>query len=474
MLISVGVALSLVVSLLLGCAASEENVVIEPMEAEESLAISLDFIGGEDVMPVGAFYGPHVAGYSIDGQSTPNYITDEYFQSMRDVGINMVLQTNVDYASSPALTKQLLHLGEEHKVAIIVNDSEVKTMGEDGSDINMEKLSTRVGEYLTSPAFAGIYVQDEPWTTTFEPASTQPERNLYIREKISKALNTEMDLLTYQNLLSSTMKAENKDLYEEYVRECIETWDMKYILYDRYPFDPGQENYVDRYFFDLAVNRKLSLEYGIPLWTFIQAGSQWNDGMARFDTDTYFPNEGQFDWNVNTSLAFGVQGLAYFPFIQPYYFAYAESKPMDSERNGMIGAWGNKNRWWYFAQDISKQITAVDEVLMNCTHKAVIASGEQALKDMSLIGEYNVLVEGTSWRELKSVEGDAFVGCFNYQGKTALYVVNYDMEYAQKINLEFHNKYNVTVMQQGETKGVQGDGMTLDLLAGDAALLVFE
>ena len=72
------------------------------------------------------------------------------------------------------------------------------------------------------------------------------------------------------------------------------------------------------------------------------------------------------------------------------------------------------------------------------------------------------------------MSGDALVGCFNYQGKTALYVVNYDTEYAQKINLEFQDSYQVRVVKDGETRNVKGDGMILDLLAGGAALLVFE
>ena len=472
-LVSAGLALSLTAALLIGCA-KDEKVAIEPMEAEESLALSHDYIGGKDVMPIGAFYGPHVAGYSIDGQSTPDYINDYYFEAMADAGINIMMQTNVDYTVSPALMKQLLDLGEKHNVAVMVNDSEVRTMGEDGSEIDMEALSTRMAEYMTHPAFGGFYVQDEPWTNTFEPVASQPERSLYLREKISKALHNEMGVLTYENLLSSGLREDSFPIYEDYLRECIETWDMPYILYDRYPFDKAQQGYINRYFYDLAVARKLSLEYEIPVWQFIQAGGQWNDAMEYFDSEPYYPHEGQFDWNMNTSMAFGVQGFCYFLYIQPYYFAYAKAMPMDSERNGMIGAWGNKNRWWYYSQDITKHIRAIDEVLMNSTHKGVIASGEKVIKDMNLIGDYNVLIDGTAWRELKSVDGDAFIGCFNYQGKTALYVVNYDMDYAQKINLKFQDKYNVTVIQQGETKNVQGDGMTLDLLAGDAALLVFE
>ena len=121
-----------------------------------------------------------------------------------------------------------------------------------------------------------------------------------------------------------------------------------------------------------------------------------------------------------------------------------------------------------------KQIQAVDEVLMNSVNKGVLACGEEAVNDLKLTKDYNVLLGGTSWRELKSVKGDALIGCFNYQGKTALYVVNYSRDYAQKLELAFWEPYDVTVIQDGETRELHGDGMILNLLAGDAALLVFE
>ena len=60
-IVSAGLAFSLAASLLLGCSGGQK-VNVEPMEAEESNALSFDFIGGKDVMPIGTFYGPHVSG----------------------------------------------------------------------------------------------------------------------------------------------------------------------------------------------------------------------------------------------------------------------------------------------------------------------------------------------------------------------------------------------------------------------------
>ena len=85
-----------------------------------------------------------------------------------------------------------------------------------------------------------------------------------------------------------------------------------------------------------------------------------------------------------------------------------------------------------------------------------------------------LFIEGTSWRELEDVKGNALIGCFNYQGKTALYVVNYEYNYAQKIDLKFVKECNVKVVQAAETSYVKTDNLVLDMPAGDGVLLVFE
>ena len=84
------------------------------------------------------------------------------------------------------------------------------------------------------------------------------------------------------------------------------------------------------------------------------------------------------------------------------------------------------------------------------------------------------LIESGKFQELQKVTGDTMVGCFNYNGKTALYVVNYDMEYAQKITLELNASHNIAMIQEAETNYVKGQTIPLDLAAGEGVLLVIE
>lgn len=99
---------------------------------------------------------------------------------------------------------------------------------------------------------------------------------------------------------------------------------------------------------------------------------------------------------------------------------YADCK--DYRQNGLIGADGNTNQWYDYAKKMNTHIAAVDEVLMNSVNKGIILSGSASAVSAET-SEY--LISSGSFQALQSVTGDCLVGCFNYQGRTALYVVNY-------------------------------------------------
>lgn len=473
--LGIGLVLIMAVVALSGCrSASTSSFQLKKMEPEEAPAYSFEFIGGRDVMPIGGYYGPYVTNYSADAQTPPDYITDEIWKMIADCGVNLMTYSIADYASTPQAVIENLKYGEKYGVAVTVFDSKIHGMAKNSS---LDELTLRLSNYMNYPAFAGLYLIDEPSTDYFRPVGRKELGTRYLDyyENLAPILNQEIGVFTYTNAYPSGLEAKEHKVYEQYIREFCDTLQPNYMLFDRYPFDAEQEGYMSRFFSDLSIVRMVAEENGIPFWTFVQAGSQWNDAMDHFDSvKPYYPTEGQFDWNVNVCLAFGAKGINFFPLIQPYFFAYAKSEPFDFERNGLIGAWGNKTQWYYYAKDVTKQIRAVDEVLMNATSKGVLAYGEQAITDVGLAKNYGAVIDGTEWRELKSVDGDALVGCFNYQGKTALYVVNYSTDYSQEISLHFQDTYKVTVIQNTETKDVQGDGMTLDMLPGEAALLVFQ
>lgn len=443
---------------------TENKATIEPMEVEKPDVYGFEFLGGTDVMPIAGYYGPMPSNYSVDGQSLPDYISDEFFEKIAECGINLLHHQYTNYATIPSFAKKLLGLGEKFNIGICVYDSRIRdNLGDD--TLSVEDIDEIVNDYRNYPAFCGLYITDEPSSDYYYSNSSNPRLTKY--NKLFANLKA-LDIFGYANLFPM-VRVTQREQYEKYLQEYIDNCDVYYLSWDKYVFDKG--NSKSEYFLNMSLCREYAEKANIPFWTFIQAGSQWNDNQQPIETNGYYPTEGEFIWNINTCLAYGAKGIQYFPLIQPNYFSFSTSNEFDFERNGIFGAWGNKNRWFYYAKNANAQIAAVDEVLMNSVNKGVIVTGEDAKKDNS---DSKFLIDGDSWRELAGVSGDSLIGCFNYKGKSAFYVVNYDTEYAQKITLKLKGKYNLSVTQGAKTTYINTDELELTMAAGDGALVVVE
>lgn len=74
-------ALLLAVVMLVGCASTSKdaNQEIKALPKEESNAVSLDFLGGKDVMPITGYFGPYINSYFVDGDHLADCVTDDFF-----------------------------------------------------------------------------------------------------------------------------------------------------------------------------------------------------------------------------------------------------------------------------------------------------------------------------------------------------------------------------------------------------------
>lgn len=452
-----------------GCATTKttqkKTVKIEPMEAEESVALSFDIIGGKDVMPVGGFFGPYAAAYAPKAQPLPDFNTDEYIKAIADAGVNLIEYTPSD--TTGEYGNKLLDLCEKYGIGLFANDPGITAMKGKDNIPSLEQISDMLSLYRTHPAFCGLYVVDEPGGKDYW---TKPEgNNMEDYQALNKMLREECGVDIYTNLIRLDAKHLTAE-YESYLKEYCETMTPSFMSFDLYLWSKGNTKSI--FLCNLALARKYAQEYKLPLWNYIACGDYF-DGQEAGEDFELNPLEGEFDWSINTSLAYGTQGIQYFMIFQPFYFATtSDPEVFEFTKNGMFGARGNKNAWYYYAQDISKQISAIDAVLMNSVNKGVIASGSEAIGDTK--DSKDVMLEGTSWRELADVKGNALVGCFNYQGKTALYVVNYDAEYAQDVTLEFYDSYKMQVTQDGKTDYLDTSSLTLNMKAGDGVLIVMK
>lgn len=469
-LISIGLVLVMVVSMCLsGCASEKETVVkVEPMKPEESTAVSFNFIGGKDVMPVGVFDGPYTSSWNQDGNMGPDFITGEYYQMLKDANVNMIIESKANWLTSRSALEKSLNLAEKYGLGVFVGDHNITW----NYDITVEEANQYISEYYDYPAFCGITMLDEP-NVPFYNKDGNALRNLDLFVNMAKVVQKDLGVTCAINLYNvGNFDAKSRETYIKYVDYCYEQLDPSIYCYDMYPFSTGAGNeQKNKALWNMGLFRDKSLAAGKAYWTYLAAGGQWLANTVDETKKPYFPNEPQFNWYYNANLAFGCQGFVYYSCVHELKAGTAVGTDWDHYEKGMFGEFGNKNQWYYYAQNANKHIAAIDDVLMNSVNKGVIGSNETVLKDMQFI---DCVIKSGKFQELQSVDGDALVGCFNYNGKTALYVVNFSLEYAQKITLNLNESHQMKVVQNAETSYVKGKNLTLDMAAGEGVLVVME
>ena len=391
---------------------------------------------GQDVMPIGGYYGPKT------GQ-----LTDAYFQAVASSGINLINTTDINYYASPDEFMTALELAAKYELYFFGTDSYLNRGATEA------EIRTQLQKYNSNPYFAGVRVVDEPSGDTYQPDGFT-SRNMSGYTHVAGMTNRISGMTGYVNLFPyySSIKNVTWEGYEQYVREyCESVFPAKCISFDHYVFD-GQT--FEDYFKNMSIIRDAAQDYGMDFWAFVCAGRGVNTAYPD-------PTEQQFYWNVNTSLAMGAKGIQYYPLMQPNA----------SFENGLVLADVTVTKYHGYAANINKQIACIDEVLMNATHKGIIAVGDTAISQTNGV---DCRLAGTSFRELSSVTGtsDVMVGCFEYNGKTALYVVNYSFNEANRITLNFADAVALTQYTTTTENLTSSSSHTLSLQAGEAVLLV--
>ena len=101
------------------------------MEKEKSKAVSFEFIGGKDVMPIGGFYGPFtpeapgMPEIEKDPTALPDYVSEECFSLIAEAGVNLIPASADQYNKLPERVMKSLDLGEKYGIGIMVNDGNV-------------------------------------------------------------------------------------------------------------------------------------------------------------------------------------------------------------------------------------------------------------------------------------------------------------------------------------------------------------
>lgn len=421
----------------------------------------------EDVMPIVGFYGPY---NRVDSKGTSyNFITDDMYKLIKDAGINLISYSSADYSSNPKDILASLELAEKYGIGMYINDARYS------GTVDANALAIYQRDFAKYSSFKGNFIVDEPFTADYNLANSGHKMLEDYSNKIY-LLNNYSNSIGYVNM-NPMIETKSDASYLTYVDTCLDL-NAKVISWDYHLWD---ENKTEKqYFKHLSIMREKSLTKGLPFWTHVQAGTNWvdteNGALSTKPNDT--PTTAQLLWNVNTSLAYGAKGIQYFTLVQPPNHAYERNilggfSGYDYDRNGLIGADGQTNTWYYDAQNANKQIAAVDEYLLYAKTVDVLAIGSAA---QTATG-----TQTTSYKDILTgvtASNGALVGVFEYQGKTAFYVVNYDTTNsgADTITLNFGGKeqnYSVVSTQlDTEVTSATGSTCQLSLINGGAALVI--
>lgn len=446
---------------------------------------------GDDVMPIGGFYGPYSAGGSMDGNDYPDYLSDRVFGQLQDCGLNTIVYT-IDRWSTGGTNDKLvkgLELGEKYGIGYFIDTYAVmERIGSHTQDVDLtgetwdwlEGLIREISDNGNRKSFFGLHDQDEPFTKQLDNLH-EFRKAFYSLDVVKEwGIHTCTDVLGYWNGENNLYNTDESVTYDEYMERYMATETPKFLSATQYPYTSAETSSYDvanKLYSLLSIYRKYSRQYDVPLWRMMQAGGQWNDNADWTDTVDPYPSEGELLVDVNMSLAYGAKGIQYFPAIQPIYFAQETGGTYDfANRNGLIGADGNLTRWYFYAKRANEQIRAIDHVLMHADNEKILVHGEDAQKSVFEYAQFSYGAEKAEngYYELKSVSGDdCVIGCFNYYGKTALYVVNFSPKEKADLSLTFDgNDYLYEITQRAVSQKAVGGRVSLRLDAGEGALIV--
>jgi hypothetical protein len=223
-----------------------------------------------------------------------------HFREMAECGFTagIPVEQNYDAAATDAMLKAAAEAG----MKVFVNQLEVLK--------NPEAVAAK---FRGNPATAGYFVVDEPtwgpsgWNKTQYTAT--PLKDVKLGEIVARLKAADPGHPAYINLFPNYARPPQLGTatYQEYVdRFVAEAPGIDFISFDNYPI----ENYRVRadWYENLEIISKAARGKGIPFWAFALTSTHFNFTPAT-------PEHLRLQMHVN--LAYGAQGLQYFPYWAP-------------------------------------------------------------------------------------------------------------------------------------------------------------
>ena len=467
----------------------------------------------DDEMMISGFLGPreeehfYIARSDQKSNAYASLARDDIFKLIADVGINYISDNQVDYNGSyKENAAHILRLAAKYGINYFASATDVVEIGvktgkksvDYPSFLNphdqviyksniasADAIKAKLQKLYQYESFGGLYLKDEPTSDLFDEIQDAVTKiNQAKQEMGNVTLNQYVNLLTWYNTTGAltnfqnytspaggTAGISNKAItWEEYLKASVLDTGMNYFAFDIYPFNTDGLNSNFLNYLGMA-NYVAMNQTGTPWMGYAQVGG----GVPGYDAGKAITTEAELNWDVNAMLAFGAKGILYYINVTPPYAPYDTSSGMDP--HSLIDASGTPTDYYGYVQDINAQIQAIDHVLMKSEHLGVIVNGSGACGYSESTGKTTLLntTSELGTVKLSSVSGTVLIGAFDYNGQTAMLVMNNTTDndgVADSVTLNFTGAYSYEVIQDAVTAMSMGTSLNLSLLPGRCALVV--
>ncbi len=468
--------------------------------------------------------GAYISKMEISGFHDPQdkLIEEDVYKALREAGITKIINTESkfsDDASSRFKTYKGIALAQKYGMTVLLQDKNlIEKAKANPKSITEETVKKAIAPYENYQAFGGLFVVDEPKSETYTPKVNNQPWPDYIDDyttlftegkKVTAANGRTLEMWTNAYSIPDNQYNYEKHKYEfnEYVNELVSKLGLTFVTATNYPFNRGKtgddvEKNAAQFFWQLAIEKHAAevqekkSDEKVDLRGFVQNGEGFVSNTANQPIKCTY-TEGEYLWNANMLLAFGVKELEYFPLMKPADFVDYDDKTAAS---GLLDTDGNKTKWYDYAVKVNKQASAAGAILKDATNKGYMATaGANSRKSLAQKTATDVLDEiklynrkyasgnpdvtiknkihtdGYAGATVSSndTEYGAFIGCYEYGSQNALYIANYNTEKNNIITVNLDSNKEVTVIYNGETTVMTANQVIQDLSAGEAVLVVY-
>ena len=452
------------------------------------------FHGLEDgEMMIAGFLGPRESYTNVHGVAKPPMIRDDVFALLAASGINYIDDNSFSYSGTQLeVAKDVLRLASKYNLNYFIGATDIANIGQvtsstivNGNTVNTyysyvapyATFAAKLDEMSQYKAFGGLHLRDEPGADLFDEIGTAlkhiADYNAANGTKLEGFVNLLPGVGAHRLTNGQTISGLGYqiDSWPNYVRAYADIAKPAYLSFDMYPIQgsAGQIEYA--YFNFLGYFATVAKEKGLPMAVCIQVGGGEPSLPAKRQATT-----DEMHWNVNTSLAFGAEAMTYFIMVEPPYYGSVVNNDTKNTHTA-INVDGQPTPYYDAIKAINTNVKAIDHVIVNGTHKGVIFNGTMPNTVASgTTTEIQAPYDGTqlnkSAAKLSGISGNALIGVYEYEGKTALYVVNNSITSANTIGLTFNSNYTYEIISEGKTSWSIGSSLSLNLAIGRAAMII--